>query len=99
MDKPWKDLEQKLEMSTEKLLIKIDVLDSRLDSIDKKMVEHNADLKHHIFRTSLNEQRLELLERDLLPIKNHVIGINWAIKLMLTVGSLAAAAYAVTKLI
>ncbi len=47
-------------------------LDERLDGIDKTLVKQEENLKHHMYRTELAEKRLEHIETDMSPLKDHV---------------------------
>jgi hypothetical protein len=57
--KEIKDAIERVEQNTIKL-------DTRLDKIELQQVENNTDLKHHMRRTDLNENRIAKVEYWLL---------------------------------
>jgi hypothetical protein len=70
MDEPFKTLDSKL-----------DLLDERLDSVDKTLVKQHEQLKYHIQRTNILESKLE-------PVEKHVAMVSGAIKLLMIVAAL-----------
>lgn len=62
--------------------IKIDKLDTRMDKSDLVQTSQAADIAHHIYRTELNEKRLEHIENNIEPIKAHVSRVDGALKLL-----------------
>lgn len=59
---------------------KLDKLSEKLSSIDKTLVAQHESLKEHIRRT-------ELLEKDMEPIKKHVIMIQGGVKFLAILGT------------
>lgn len=70
---------------------KLDLLDSRLDSVDKTLVKQEANLGEHMRRTELNEKRIETAEieadkkvesvrKALAPVEKHVAYMEGALK-------------------
>jgi hypothetical protein len=57
----------------DKIYNKIEKIDDKLDNIDNHLSIYNEQLKIHIKRT-------DLLEKDLQPIKAHVMQIQGVIK-------------------
>lgn len=51
-------------------------IDARLDSVDRTLIKQEENLKQHMYRTELAEKRLELIESELKPVKNHVTSIT-----------------------
>lgn len=77
----------------DKLDNKLDQIEERLSSIDVTLVGQAADLKYHIKRTTLAEERMEHIETQLEPIKKHVAVINGVFKFIgFTVSVLGAVA-------
>ena len=70
-----------------------------LHAIDKTLVKQEENLKQHMYRTDLAEQRLEHIEDSLEPIKRHVDGMSGALKLLLVVGAVLGIALTVSKLL
>lgn len=58
-----------LKILVEKIDTKLDKVDERLNSIDVTLVKQESSLEHHIFRTGLAEEQLELLRADIKPLK------------------------------
>lgn len=82
----------------DKLEQKLDQIDDRLSNIDVTLASQAIDLKHHIRRTDLAEERMEHIETQLEPIKKHVAMINGAFKFIgFTVSALGAVA-AISKI-
>lgn len=72
------DLNKKLD----KIVSKLEHLDSRLDSVDKTLVEQAGDLKHHIYRSNLNEENIELLRADVKPLQRTHEQVSGMLKLL-----------------
>lgn len=75
------------------LIIKVDGLDSRLDSVDKTLVKQEENLKLHMYRTDLNEKATAAIVEELKPIKKHVNFWDAAFKIIgvvFTIAGLAA---------
>ena len=79
-----------------------DGVENRLDSIDTKQSEMNADLKDHMRRTKLNEERIKHVEEVLKPITKHVNGVQYvgmiigvSTGVVITIGSLV---YAIARI-
>jgi hypothetical protein len=68
---------------------KLDKVDEKLSSIDVTLAKQAKDLEHHIFRTDLAEQNLELLRAEMQPIKKHVALMDAGLKI---IGALSSAA-------
>jgi len=76
-----------------KLFDRLEKLDDRLDSIDKILVAQNETLKHHVYRSDLQEDRLDKheiytentikdVQKQIEPIKQHVNRVDGALKLL-----------------
>jgi hypothetical protein len=77
----------------ERLELKIDKIDERLDSIDKTLIKQEENLKLHMYRTELAENNLKLLKQHIdnetakitdriQPIQVHVVQVQGIIKLI-----------------
>ena len=53
-------------------------MDNKLDKVLEEIVEIKIDLREHMARTSQNESMIEILKRDLDPIKKHVSFVKGA---------------------
>lgn len=71
---------------------KIDKLSEHLGKIDSTLAAQHISLDHHIKRT-------DLLEEQVAPIKRHVDGVQWTMKLLGWIGGVASAVVAILKLI
>ncbi len=71
---------------------KIDKLSEHLGKIDSTLSAQHVSLEHHIKRT-------DLLEGQVAPIKKHVEGVQWGIKIVGWTGGIASTAVAVLKFI
>jgi hypothetical protein len=78
-----------MESKLSKIEEKIDKLDSRLDSIDVTLGKQHSSLEHHIYRTELNEESIEVLKKELKPLSEHVATINSIAKLITVLAALA----------
>lgn len=61
---------------------KMDKMQDNMGEMKEILARNTSDIEHHIKRTDLAEQNLELLREDLKPIKNHVSfvkGVMWAL--------------------
>lgn len=59
----------------ERVLDKLDKLDDRLDKLDLTLVRNTISLEEH-------SRRCDLLEKDLKPVKKHVLIIETSFKLI-----------------
>lgn len=66
----------------DKIDTKLDKIDDRLSSIDVTLVKQNAELEHHIYRTEIAEQKLELLRIEFKPVKRHVDRVNFVFRII-----------------
>jgi|DEB0MinimDraft_6_1074348.scaffolds.fasta_scaffold188391_2 chromosome segregation ATPase len=93
----------------DRILHKLEKFEHRLDSIDIKQAYMNKDLEAHMARSARNEdmiqeirkqgkaEREELL-RKLEPLDEHLTFIRVLTKLILWVGGISGAVFAVYKL-
>ena len=66
----------------EKIDGKLDKIEERLDSIDGTLIKQNKDLEHHIFRTELAEQNIEMLRIEFKPIQKRYEAVNVIFKIV-----------------
>ena len=69
---------------------KVDKLDEKLDIIDTHLAVYNEQLKIHIKRT-------ELIEADVAPIKEYIIQLNGAIKVVTYIVGISGTIVAIIK--
>ncbi len=79
------------------IIDKVDKLDTKIDGIAEDIVtlkltatKHNETLVYHVKRSDLNEANIELLRKEVEPIKAHVHQVNGILKFLgifATVGS------------
>lgn len=74
---------------------KIDTVETKIDNVQNDildikltMAENTASLKEHMFRTDLNEEAINLLRKDIEPVKSHVQFVNNIAKFVAVVASI-----------
>ena len=68
--------------NNERLEQKLDILDMRLDSMDKTLVKQEINLRQHMERSDKLELMIGALEKDLKPVQKHVIIVEGIFKLI-----------------
>lgn len=66
-------------------------MEDKVDKVLEEIVEIKIDLKEHMYRTELAEQRIEANTQDLLPVKKAFIGMKWSIGAVITLGAVLTA--------
>lgn len=61
---------------------KIDGISKDVSSIDKTLAQQHISLQEHMRRTSLAEESISLIRKDIEPVKAHINRIDGAIKLI-----------------
>lgn len=79
-----------MENRLDKIENKIDKLDERLDRIDVTLAKQHESLDHHIKRTALAEENIEILRSEIKPLSQHVATINHLAKIVSVMGTFAA---------
>jgi chromosome segregation ATPase len=79
-----------MESKLSKIEEKIDKLDSRLDSIDVTLGKQHSSLEHHIYRTELNEENIQILRKEMKPLSEHVVTVNNIAKIISVVAAIVA---------
>lgn len=75
-------IEDRLDVLNEKIDIRMESIDGRLDTIEKVLIQQEANLKHHIYRTELAEKRLEHIEDQIVPVTKHITRIDGVLKFL-----------------
>lgn len=65
---------------------KLDKIVDKMHDIDKTLVKQEENLKQHMYRTELAENRLDDIDDDLKPIKAHVQRLNGVAKFIVLIG-------------
>lgn len=87
-----------MEETVNKLENKLDLLDTRLDKITIILVKQEQNLKLHMKRSELNEEAVRILKEEVKPIQEHVLKINFLMKIFAVVGSILGAVYAAIQI-
>lgn len=78
---------------------KLDRIDERLDGMSSEQVRQGSVLAEHIRRTAVAEARLDLLHKELAPVKLHVATVAALAKVIGVVGTLVALALGIRNLL
>lgn len=73
----------------DKIEAKVDLIEEKISSIDVTLAKQAKDLEHHIYRTELAEQNLDLIRQEMVPVKKHVALMDASLKI---IGALSSAA-------
>lgn len=73
----------------DKIEAKVDIIEEKISSIDVTLAKQAKDLEHHIYRTELAEQNLDLIRQEMVPVKKHVALMDASLKI---IGALSSAA-------
>ncbi len=92
-----------LKEALDKLEMKVDRLDQRLQDISSKHMEvhlaNKSSLEEHIYRTELNEENIALLREEIKPLEKNVAMVHGALKLIGLVATLGAIVEVVLKVL
>jgi archaellum component FlaC len=75
---------------------KLDKIEEHLSKIDVTLAKQHEQLAHHIYRTQLAENNIELLREEVKPVKKHVALVDSIMKItgaVATAGGLLVALY------
>lgn len=86
------------EKMTDLIISMIKDLDTRLDKMTIIMARQNAQLAEHMKRSELNEQALEVLKGEVKPIQEHVLKINFLMKIFAVIGGIIGAVYTILQI-
>lgn len=93
-----KDIETLIFEKLELISDKIEKTEGRLGNIDITLAEQAKDIKYHIKRTDLSEERLERLENEVKPVKDHVTRVEGIVKFLSILATVIGISVAVSKL-
>lgn len=71
---------EQIEKKLDKIEEKLDKVDSRIDKIDKTLVGQAKQLEHHIYRTTLAEEHLKILQAQVEPLSEFHAKFNGIMK-------------------
>ncbi len=89
----------RLDKLEEKIDLKFDKVIEDVNHIKIEQSEIKADVKYHIKRTDIAEENIQLVRKELEPIKKHVSMVNGALKLIGLVGVIATIVMAIVETI
>jgi hypothetical protein len=67
-------------MSDQRILDKLDKMDTRLDNVDITLAKQHVTLEEHMRRSLANEEAVQILKEQIEPIKDHVKAVNTILK-------------------
>lgn len=73
----------------EKISDKLSDVNVDVQNIKIIQMKHEENLRHHIARTEAAEKRLNIIEDNLIPIRNHVLIINTLVKIVIFLATTA----------
>jgi archaellum component FlaC len=83
----------------DKIEEKLDKVEEKLSSIDVTLAKQAKDLEHHIYRTDLAENNIELLRNEMQPVKKHVALMDASLKVIGAIASVVTFILGISKLI
>ena len=83
----------------DKIEAKVDLIEEKISSIDVTLANQAKDLEHHIYRTELAEQNLELIRQEMVPVKKHVALMDAGLKVIGALSSVAMFILGVAKML
>lgn len=72
----------------DKLEEKIDKLDEKVDAINNTLTRNTSSLEKHEYRTTLAERRMDAIDKELAPLKDHMTFVMNVVKITAIVGSI-----------
>lgn len=82
----------------EKIEAKVDIIEEKISNIDITLAKQAKDLEHHIYRTELAEENINLIRQEMQPVKKHVALMDAGLKIMGALSSVAMFILGVVKL-
>lgn len=61
---------------------RVSSIESSINNIDKTLAINTESLKEHMRRSDLNEEAIDLLRKEVKPIEDHVIKVNFIVKII-----------------
>jgi molecular chaperone DnaK (HSP70) len=83
----------------DKIEAKVDIIEEKISSIDVTLIKQAKDLEHHIYRTELAEQNLELIRQEMVPVKKHVALMDASLKVIGAVASVVTFVIGIIKVL
>jgi chromosome segregation ATPase len=74
--------EDGLQDALKRMELRLEKIDSRLNDIDKTLIQNTASLEKHMLRTELAEENLKSLKQELIPVTKHVSQMSGGLKLV-----------------
>ena len=97
--KEIKEQIKNLTKSVDKIDKVVDKIEENMHLIDKTLVKQEENLKLHMHRTEVSENRLAHVETVLVPINKHVNMVHGAMKLLGIVAILVGIAATISRLL
>lgn len=82
----------------DKIEAKVDFIEEKISSIDITLAKQAKDLEHHIYRTELAEENINIIRQEMQPVKKHVALMDAGLKVMGALSSVAMFILGVVKL-
>jgi molecular chaperone DnaK (HSP70) len=82
----------------DKIEAKVDLIESKISSIDITLAKQAKDLEHHIYRTEIAEENLNLIRQEMVPVKRHVALMDAGLKVIGALSSIVMFALGVVKM-
>ncbi len=77
-----------MEKEFDKIHNKLDSMTDKIHNIDKTLIRQEENLKEHMRRSVANEKAVELLAKELAPVKKHVQTVGNIFRAAIATGSL-----------
>lgn len=74
-------------------------IENRLDSMDKTLVKHEANLKEHMRRSDNSEKALAMIATELKPVKQHIVIMQFLGKIAMWFGGSSLLIFLMEKLL
>lgn len=88
-----------MEEKLDKIEEKVDRIESKISNIDITLAKQAKDLEHHIYRTDLAEENLDILRKEIEPVKKHVAIMDASLKVIGAIASIATFIVGAIKLL
>jgi phosphoenolpyruvate carboxylase len=83
----------------EKLDEKLDLVETRLSSIDVTLAKQELNLQEHMRRSLLNEEAIDLIKEELKPVQKHVTQVHTILQVVGFVAVLVSIVASVVKVL
>lgn len=88
-----------MEEKLERIMDKIDSIDSSLGEMSITLAKQEVSLAEHIKRSNLLEERVEMLREEMKPVEKHVMYMHGALKALGVLSILVGLAVAIKQLL